>query len=199
MNHINADKYLHRKRNRNKLYFRLRLGLQQLVLRPYNMAVPILLIFLLTKLWQLKWKFLPYKAIPLSLLPIYQYIISFGTVLIPLVFLLGFLHFLGEITARQDESNLIVAFTEKDLRNGHPILVSRKKFQGDVTIREFYTNIPLKIWVARKEEISDIMNIHFVTEIEYGGKKRDNGNRIILYTAPTRKRIDRGQLYDSEL
>ena len=43
------------------------------------------------------------------------------------------------------------------------------------------------------------MNIHVLTEIEYGGKKNDNGNRIILYTAPTRKRTDRGQLYDSEL
>lgn len=201
MNHIKEDVYLQAKRNRTRLYFRLRLGLGQLVSRPYNIIIPLLLLFLFLELWKYKWTLFPFEAVPVPLQPIYQCTISVGVVLIPIVFLIGFLEFLGNMTARCDEGNLIIAFTVKDLRNGHPLLISRKKITGtDITIREFFSNIPMNIWVDRKEELADQMNVHFVEPcIEYGGKKKDNGKRIRLYTAPGRKRLERGDLYDSEL
>lgn len=109
-------------------------------------------------------------------------------------------YMIGELTARRDEGDLIIAFNEKDLQNGCPILM--KKIQDkktEVTIREFYSNTPLKRWLESKNEIEDSMNVHFVTpHIEYGGKNRDNGKRILLYTAKGRKRTERGMLYDRE-
>lgn len=201
MNHQHEDAYLQAKRNRLRLFYRLGLGMHQLIVRPYTIAVPILLIFLFTKLWESKWINFYFKSIPSLLLPLYQYIIAFGIILIPLIFLFGFLHFLGDITAIQDEANLVVAFTEKDLRNGHPLLIKRRKIKGtDVTIREFHSSIPMKIWKERKEELADQMNVRFVEPcIEYGGKTNSTGNKIRLYTAPERKRPERGDLYDSEL
>lgn len=201
MNHQHEDAYLQAKRNRLRLFYRLGLGMHQLIVRPYNIAIAILLILPFVKLWESKWINSHLKPISPMLLPIYQYIIAFGIVLIPLIFLFGFLHFLGDRTAIQDEANLVVTFTEKDLRNGHPLLIKRIKIKGtDVTIREFYSNIPMKIWKERKEELADQMNVRFVEpSIEYGGKTSSNGNKIRLYTAPERKRPERGDLYDSEL
>lgn len=156
MNHQHEDTYLQAKRNRLRLFYRLGLGMHQLIVRPYNIAVAILLILPFVKLWESKWINSHLKPISPMLQPIYQYIIAFGIVLIPLIFLFWFLHFLGDRTAIQDEANLVVAFMEKDLRNGHPLLIKRIKIKGtDVTIREFYSNIPLKIWKERKEEMAD--------------------------------------------
>lgn len=201
MNHIKEDIYLRARRNRIKLYFRLGLGLRQLIYRPYNNVVPLLLALLFAELWKYKEVCFSLKTVPSPLPPIFQHILSIGIILIPITFLIGFLDFLGNATARRDETNLIIAFTEKDLRNGHPLLISRKKIKGtNVTIREFFSNIPLKTWVDRKEELADQMNVRFVEPcIEYGGKRSDNGNRIRLYTAPGRKRPERGNLYDDEL
>lgn len=201
MNHIKEDTYLRARRNRIKLYFRLGLGLRQLISRPYNNVVPLLLILLFSELWKYKGVLFPLKAAPAPLLPIFQHTFSVAVILIPLTFLMGFLEFLGNMTARRDEADLMIAFTEKDLRNGYPLLISRKKIKGtNVTIREFYSNIPLKTWIDRKEELADQMNVRFVEPcIEYGGKRNDNGNRIRLYTTPGRKRSERGNLYDNEL
>lgn len=200
MNHENEDAYLRRKRNRIRLHARLHLGFQQLLIRPYCMLIPLLLLILSINLWKCKTMLIPLETIPLPLLPICQHIISFGIILIPTVLLFGYIHFLGDITARQDESDLIVAFLESDLRNGHPILIGRKKLRGNIIVREFHSNIPMKIWLERKEELADQMNIHFISpEIEYGGKGNNNRNRIRLYTAPGKKQIDRGTLYDDEL
>lgn len=201
MNHIEENTYLHAKQRRILLCSRLRLGVHQLIFRPYTIIVPFLLIFLFRELWKNKWLIFPFKIVPSPLLSIYQNTISFAVILIPMVFFIGYLKFLGDVSARQDEANLIVAFTAKDLRNGHPILITRYKISGtDITIREFYSPIPLNVFRARKEELADQMNVHFVEpSITYGGKGNNNGNRIRLYTAPGKNRVDRGKLYDDEL
>lgn len=201
MNHIEENTYLQAKQRRIKLFSRLLLGIHQLIFRPYTIIVPFLLIFLFGELWKNKWILFPFKVIPSPLLSSYEGIIPLAVILIPTVLFIGYLKFLGDISARQDEANLIVAFTAKDLRNGYPILITRYKVKGtDITIREFYSPIPLKIWKDRKEELADQMNIHFVEPaITYGGKGNNNGNRIRLYTAPGKNRVDRGKLYDDEL
>lgn len=201
MKHTEKDTYFQAKQRQILLSSRLRLGGYQLIFRPYTIIVPFLLIFLLAQLWKIKWILFPFKIVPSRLLSIYQNAISFTVILIPIVFFIGYLKFLGDVSARRDEANLIVAFTAKDLRNGHPILISRYKVRGtDIIIREFYSPIPLKIWKDRKEELADQMNVHFVEpSITYGGKENNNGNRIRLYTAPGKNRVDRGKLYDDEL
>ncbi len=201
MNYVEENTYLQARLRRIKLYSRIRLGGHLLIFRPYTIIVPFLLIFLFSKLGKYKWVLFSFNVVPSQLLTIYQNTISFATILIPIVFFFGYLKFLGDVSARQDEANITVAFTAKDLRNGYPILTTRYKVKGaDITIREFYSPIPLKIWKDRKEELADQMNVHFVEPaITYGGKRNNNGNRIRLYTAPGKNQIDRGKLYDDEL
>lgn len=201
MNYVKENTYLQARQRRIKLCSRLRLGGHQLIFRPYTIIVPFLLIFLFGELWEKRWILFPFKVIPSPLLSLYQNTISFAVTLIPIIFFIGYLKYLGDLSARQDEANLIVAFTAKDLRNGYPILITRYKVKGtDITIREFNSPIPLKIWKDRKEELADQMNVHFVEPaITYGGKGNNNGNRIRLYTAPGKNRVDRGKLYDDEL
>ena len=76
--------------------------------------------------------------------------------------------------------------------------MDKRKVKGsNVTMREFYSAIPLEIWNTRKNAIADMMNLHFVEEIQYGGKA--DGRRIVIFTAPGRIPTKRGTLYDEEL
>lgn len=90
--------------------------------------------------------------------------------------------------------------SKEDLENGSPILFSHKKIKkGDsvVSIREFYSTIPMERWEKNKEAIADLLNISFVSPyLERGGKNRNKGKRIIIYSVPDRKLKERGLLYD---
>ena len=76
-------------------------------------------------------------------------------------------------------------------------MMEKRNVKGDVTIREFYSDIPMKSWIEKKEELADAFNCHFVGEqIFYGGKS--DGKRIVIVTAKGRKPVPRGNLYDDE-
>lgn len=201
MNYTKEDSYNKSKRNRLKVYFSLRLGLYQLIKYPYNSLVLLLLLFLFLVLWGNKNVLFSLITVPKLLTSMYSFSLSVIAILIPTILLVGFINFLGERVSIHYEACLIMAFSSKELRNGHPILISCKKTKGtDIKILEFYSQIPMQIWLDKREAIADIMDIHFVEPgIEYGGKKSNNGNRIRLYTAPGRKRLERGPLYDDEL
>ena len=195
---LKRSEYLHKKYKRTKRYLRLRLGVQQLIYKPYlnSLIVAVLVGFLM--FW--KNKSALYSHTPQLILPIWRsmvHILGISAFLFILVFIV---YMIGELTARRDEGDLIIAFNEKDLQNGCPILM--KKIQDKktrVTVREFYSNTPLKRWLESKNEIEDSMNIHFAKpDIEYGGRNKDNGKRIVLYTAKGRKSTERGVLYDEE-
>lgn len=107
------------------------------------------------------------------------------------------LDYIGKLTARKDEVALLIAFSAKDLRNGCPILMSKKKLKGtNVKRHEYYSDIPLCIWKERENAIADAMNICLVEDICYGG--RENGKRIVIYTTSGRKAENREKLYDEE-
>ena len=129
------------------------------------------------------------------LLPVYTFMLKVFGAVIPLLLLLGIVDAVGSIIAKKDEANLQIAFDKHQLRNGSPILMYKKENKKNgVTIREFYSFIPMKVWVEHMEEIEDAMNIHLVEELQYGGKS--NGNRIVMYSASGRKPSKRGDLYD---
>ena len=115
----------------------------------------------------------------------------------PLALLAAVVSIISVATALRDEANIQMAFTKDELRNGSPILINKKRIKGtDVIQREFYSNIPLRIWKKRTEDLSDSLNVHFVEEIRYGGKS--NGKRIVICTAPSRDLPNRTILYDDE-
>lgn len=64
-------------------------------------------------------------------------------------------------------------------------------------MREFYSSIPMNRWIEKQDDFADLMNVHFVEKIKYGGKS--NGKRIVIYTASGRKPSVQGELYDDEL
>lgn len=201
MIHKKETAYLQAQYNRKQIYSRMRLGLSRMFSCPVYLAIPILLIILFFALWKYRWNIFPLNLIPEILLPIFRATISMAVALIPLVFFIGFLELLGNRIARRDEATLMMAFSEKDLKYGVPILLCSKRIKGTrVLVKEFYSRIPLQVWIENKDAISDSMNIHLVSPyIEYGGKRGDKGNRIRIYTAPGRKRPERGTLYDTEI
>ena len=135
--------------------------------------------------------------VPKIILPLYTVITKAFGALIPLLLVWGMVDVIGTIIARKDEALMQMAFNEKELRNGSPILMyKRKDKKTGVTIREWYSPIPMKLWVEHQEEIADAMNIHFVQDFQYGGKS--NGSRIVMYSAEGREVMARGVLYDEE-
>lgn len=190
------DKYLTQRRNRLLQYFRLRLGVQQLINKPLLNILLILVVTLFVVLWKAKGKAMILFDVPGMLFPVYCFSVSFMAIAIPLLLLLLILETIGKLTARKDEVALLIAFEPKELRNGCPILISKLK-ESNATRREFYSDIPLHIWEKRENAIADAMNIRFTEKIRYGG--RANGKRIVMYTVKSRLPADRGNIIDKEL
>lgn len=195
---LKRSEYLHKKYKRTKRYLRFRLGVQQLIFKPYlnSLLGAVLVGFIL--FWKNKSDL--YSNTPKLILPIWRSMVHILGVSVFLFILVFIVYMIGDLTARRDEGDLIIAFNERDLQNGCPILIRKTQDKKTrVVIREFYSNTPFKRWVESKNEIEDSMNVHFVKpNIEYGGKNKDNGKRILLYTAKGRKRMERGVLYDEE-
>lgn len=194
---LHNNKYLNQIRNRTIRYLRLRLGIFQLARKPLLNILLIPVIILFAILYKLKEKVMFLLDVPQLLFPVFSFSVSFITVIIPILFLLLLIDYIGLFTARKDECALMIAFEPKELRNGCPILMSKKKLKGtNVIRREYYSDIPLHILEKRKNEIADAMNSRFVDEIQYGG--RANGKRIVIYTTSGRKAESKRKLYDEE-
>ena len=188
-----------RRKNQIKQLMRLKLGFNQLIHKPILNLLWLLVCFVTAIIIVLKNELTEIINIPQLIEPIFNIALNIFVFLIPIIMIFAILEYIGEYTARQDEAKLMVAFSAKDLRNGCPILISKKKVKGtDVTVREFYSNIPYEIWIEKKEAVADAMNVHFVEEIQYGGKGNNNGKIIVIKTSKGRKPTDRGVLYDEE-
>ncbi len=185
--------------NQIKNLLRLRLGFSQLIYHPYTNIPIVALIVLFIIMWS-KSRLIFLHGVPDLIRPVFQYSISIALILSFTIFLLGWIGLLGYITARHDEECLMKAFTEHERRNGCPVLVYRRKIKGtDVTVRIFYSDIPLKYWLAKMDDIADQMNVCFARMPDYGGKNNNNSKLILMHTIPGRKPADRGILYDEEL
>lgn len=133
-------------------------------------------------------------------MPIYRYMSIILVILFPIISILAIFDTIGNITARKDEADLQEAFEKNELRNGCPILINKKRIKGsDVIMREFYTEIPEKIWDKRKNEIADSMNIHYVKKDKpFSHGKKANGRRIVMYSGVGREDPERGEIYDEQ-
>jgi len=119
-------------------------------------------------------------------------------VVVTLVFALGIIYFIGEMTARRDEADLCLVFGDKRDIVYYPPILMKKKFdkKRQITQREFYTSIPMERWVEKREALCDRLDIHLIGDFSYGGKKKNKGNQIFFESAKGRKASDKGTLYD---
>lgn len=181
-----------------KRYFRLSLAIQQLILRPYLNIFPLAILAGFWMFWNQKSGL--YAHTPKLILPVWRGIVHIGGTIMFIILFIFTVYCIGVMTAKHDEYNLGLAFTGQDLRNGCPVLIkkNRDKKTG-VTTRVFYSQIPMERWRKCKEAIADCMNLHFVNpDLEYGGKNKDKGKLIVMYSKKGRKPPERGVLYDEE-
>lgn len=192
------DNYNIYRYNRLKQFYRFYLGLHQLINYP-----------LLNMLWLVfgmgSWFFVhgiqrlvEMLNVHTILAPVFHSCMQFLTVFFPLLCGIGVVQLIGYVTAVKDEADMNLVFGDKrDIKNQSPILIYKKTIRKKgVTIREFYSAIPMERWQEKKESISDRLNVHIIGEIEYGGKNNNKGNRIMIKSAKGRKSIKRGVLYD---
>lgn len=191
------NRYIHNRHNRKRNSGHWGLAIGQMKQYPLLLLFIIPIIALTVIIWvKMDYAFAAFD-VPKILLPVYTVTIKALGVIMPLILVWGLVDVIGTLTARKDEALIQMAFKEKELRNGSPILIyKRKDKKTGVTVREWYSPIPMNLWVERQEEIADAMNIHFVQNFRYGGKS--NGNRIVMYSAEGREASSRGVLYDEE-
>lgn len=201
LKNVCSDKnvYMKQKYNRKKAWYRFYIGFMQIIHKPLlNLIwIPVFLLFS----FFLYCKDIVIKQADAPRIITFTFALALKIILIAILVLsiLYIVEQIGELTARKDEACLILAFDAKHLRFGYPILIQKKKINGtDITFREFYTTIPYQAWIDKKDAIADAMNVHFIEDIQYGGKNHADGNRIILITAKGRKKAKRGNLYDDD-
>lgn len=184
--------------NRKRNLYRLKLGVEQMIQHPLLIIFLIPIIVLTVYFWVKVESVLAFSVdVPKLLVLVFTIVIKALGILIPLLLLFLLIDTVGTFTAKKDEARLQMAFRGVELRNGSPILMHKKKDKkSGVTVREFYSPLPLKLWQEYREEIADAMNIHFVQDFRYGGKA--NGNRIVMCSAEGREPTSRGILYDEE-
>lgn len=190
--------YIQKRRNRQKIFLRLRFGISQMIYKPLLSVLLFPIVASTIFLWMKKDVIYTLFDVPYFLLPMYHYTILSLLILLPVICIFTVIMGIANLLAQKDEADLQNAFNKQELRNGCPILMNKRRIKGsNVIMREFYSNIPMRTWLERQEDIADAMNVHFVEELCYGGKS--NGKRIVMYTAQGRKTTSRGTLYDEEL
>lgn len=199
MNNQINNKYTQSKQNRirNICHWKLAISiiLQKPLLFIFVLPIVVLAIFIWLKMDLVIMVF----NVPEIILPVYTISVKMLGILIPLLMVWGLIDVIGTLTSRKDEANIQMAFKEGELRNGSPILMyKRKDKKTGVTVREWYSHIPMKLWVERQEEIADVMNIHFTEKLRYGGNS--DGNRIVMCSAKGRGTLVNERLiYDKDL
>lgn len=190
------NQYIQQKWNRKRNFCHWKLGVMQMIQIPLLNILLLPIIILTVIIWvKMDYAFTVF-AVPKIILSIYTVTIKAFGVLMPILLLWVMIDIIGSIIARKDEAHMQMAFKETELRNGSPILMyKRKDKKTGVTVREWYSPIPMKAWEDNKEEIADAMNIHFVENFHYG---KSNGSRILMYSAEGREATERGILYDEE-
>lgn len=177
-----------------KLFYRMSLGIRQFLNYPFLNFIWIFIVVGTILLLNGKERFVDLLNPPPLLMPIINVCINFLVVFIPVIIFMSIIQGIGELTARKDEADLMFVFDKKELINAPPILIYKRTFKNGVTVREFYSKIAMSRWQEQKATIEDVLNVHFIRDIQYGGKS--NGNRILIKTAKGRRAIDRGVLYD---
>jgi hypothetical protein len=193
------ENYMQHKMQARKSIYRVKLGMQRMICNPVYILGVVVLIILFGATWHYRY-ILQMNIITGVIADIYRKFVDGAIILMFLLLLLLYISQIGELIARRYEGKMMVVFSSRELRGGHPILTSYKRDQKTKAMElTFFTMIPKQAWEDHKEDIADILNSRFIQDIEYGGKHKDNGNLINLFMMKGRVAKERGEAYDDEL
>lgn len=191
----NNDNYNSRSYNRKKQCFRIKLGIQRFIISPALNIFWVLPLISYLLLNQLKNYYLEVFSVAEIMRPIFEFSLTVATVIIPIALFILILQTVAEFTARKDESKAAMCFNKKQIENGTPILVSKKRGKNkNILVRTFYTYIPLHIWKEQQAYIDDIFNVRTIG-IDYGKR----ANTIVLTTTKGRKSNIEDKIYDESI
>lgn len=163
--------YNENKQRRMKNIYRIKLGFTTLLNKKILNVIWIPIIILIIVFKNIKDNYISSLNIPIIFDTVFSVSIKILAFLIPIILMLSVLYLIGEFFARKDENCLLLAFDEKDLKKGYPILTLKKTLNNKkVILREIYSNIPLNKWNDKKEDIEYVMNITIIGEIQYSKK-----------------------------
>lgn len=187
------------KQNRERNISHWKLAIGQMKQKPLLLIFVIPIIILTTFIWIKMGGALTVFDVPKIILPVYTAVIKSLGVLIPLVLAWVLIDSIGTNTARKDEERIKMAFEEKELRHGSPILIyKRKDKKTGAYILVWDSHIPLKTWVERQDRIEHHMKEHLIRELEYDD--RANDSRIVMCSAKGIKASEKNSpVYDMEL
>lgn len=192
-------KYNEERYNRKKNISHWGLALQQIKINPVLLVMFLLIVVATFIIWMKMDYLLAFFEVPKILSSIYEITIKALGVIIPIISTWGVIEVIGSLTARKDEQLILMAFDEKELRNGSPILMykSRDKARGYIN-RVWYSPIPLGIWIERQDRIEHQMKETIIKELDYDEKAKDN--RIVMVSIKGMKRV-KGEksFFDDEL
>ena len=170
--------YTEERYNRKKNYSRILLGIQLLIRKPIINTVWMILVVGLLALTYGESKFMLIYDGKSLLKEVMDNTFRLMNVIVSITFIIAVLESFGELTARKDESDMMLVFgNRRDVINQPPLLIKKSINKKNGTIqREFYTSIPMERWKENKEAICDRLNEHIIGDFCYGGKKKNKGN-----------------------
>ena len=199
-----TQKPMENKRTRTKLFHRFNEGLKQIYLKPLKVFPLLLLMIAFFIIWNSVRSVVSDMSVP-SIIP--QSLITYAvTTLLILLFIMAFtciVMLLGTPReARRIDSyadlTLVDCFQDYYKR---PFLISRTPIMDSgAEILVFWSYwLSKKKWLEREDELCDMMNVHLVEPISYGGKNGNNRRIIVLVVGKGAQPPHRGEMDDDEL
>lgn len=193
--------YIERQRSRARLRRRLSNGIRELIKRPWKFAPLVALVALFLLVWNNRDRIAFTSSFPmLNTLGLYAV-----KAFILLLFVFAFLTILAALGTPLHAKRIETALSHAcvvDRYNFPPMLVSRQRDKsGEITTMIFFSRgISKELWEKRQRNFEDVLNVRWIEDARYGGKRGDNGNYIVLTLASGTGRTERGEtLYDEEL
>lgn len=193
------NKYNEEQYNRKVLFLHCGLAFQQIRSHPVLLVLYLPIVVLAIGMWANMNTLLTLFEVPKILSPFYEITVKTFGAIIPVILVWGLVEAIGSLAARRDEQSILMAFDEKELRNGSPILMykSKDKTRGYIS-RVWYSPIPLGIWIERQDRIEHQMRESIIKELDYDEKAKDN--RIVMISVKGMKRVkDEKPFRDNQL
>lgn len=193
---MNNNQYNEHSHNRKRGRYRFTLGLQQMISRPWINIIWLIYAIGIDVLFRAIKMLENIVEVPSILEKPFHLSLMSLLILISILSVVVLCQMVGYLTAISDEANMKLVFEKKY----QPPILTRKKTDKatGITERDFYTTIPRAVWNENKEAICDVLNIHLIGKINYGGRNYNKGNHIAFTSAKGRIVKDRGDIYDDE-